>query len=119
MAPCHLGHRRCAQRQEPLCGGTAEGQREGGVSPRRAAWTARWSGGIQLHQQGGRPIGLRRRPRGTWIRVLERYPEGGCFFDCVGSMVTNLMLDAEPDYDGVSMARIEEIEAEIFVGSIN
>ena len=47
-------------------------------------------------------------------QVLERYPEGDVFFDCVGNMVTNLMMDAEPDYDGLSMARIEEIEAEIF-----
>ena len=68
---------------------------------------------IQLHQQ--------KRPA-HWVtveatrdldQVLETQPEGDVFFDCVGNMITNLMLDAEPDYDGLPMARIEEIEADI------
>ncbi len=48
-------------------------------------------------------------------KVLERYPEGDILLDCVTNMVTNLMLDEEPDYDELSMARIEEIEA--FIGA--
>lgn len=46
-------------------------------------------------------------------RVLEAHPGGDILLDCVGNMVTNLMLDAEPDYDGLSMQRVEEIEGHI------
>ena len=68
---------------------------------------------IQVHQQ--------RRPAG-WVtaeatrdldRVLTEQPDGDVLLDCVTNMVTNLMLDAEPDYDDLPMARIEEIEAAI------
>ena len=69
---------------------------------------------IQLHQQGRPAHWVTAEATRDLDQVLERYPEGDVFFDCVGNMVTNLMLDAEPDYDGLSMARIEEIEAEIF-----
>ncbi len=66
---------------------------------------------IQLHQQA-RPV--------HWItaeasqgldKVLRQYPEGDVLLDCVSNMVTNLMLDAEPDYDPLPMSRVEEIEA--------
>ena len=33
--------------------------------------------------------------------------------DCVTNMVTNLMLDEEPEYEALSRARVEEIEAHI------
>ena len=69
---------------------------------------------IQFHQQGRPAHWITAEATRDLDQVLERYPEGDVFFDCVGNMVTNLMLDAEPDYDGLSMARIEEIEAEIF-----
>lgn len=46
-------------------------------------------------------------------RVLEAHPPGAVLLDCVSNMVTNLMLDAEPDYDVLSQARAEEIEEEI------
>ncbi len=46
-------------------------------------------------------------------RVLEEHPGGAVLLDCVSNMVTNLMLDAEPDYDSLSQDRIEEIEREI------
>ena len=68
---------------------------------------------IELHRQ--------RRPD-TWTtaeassrldQVLERYPQGDVLLDCVTNMVTNLMLDMEPDYDELSMVRIEEIEQAI------
>ena len=45
--------------------------------------------------------------------VLEEHPEGDVLLDCVSNMVTNLMLDAEPDYDSLSNDRVEEIEAMI------
>lgn len=44
-------------------------------------------------------------------RVLMAHPESDVLFDCVGNMVTNLMLDEEPDFDHLSHERIEEIEA--------
>ena len=44
-------------------------------------------------------------------QVLLQHPVGDILLDCVSNMVTNLMLDAEPDYDSLPMARIEEIEA--------
>ena len=46
-------------------------------------------------------------------KVLERYPDGDILLDCVTNMVTNLMLDEEPDYDDLAMARVEEIETRI------
>lgn len=42
--------------------------------------------------------------------VLDAHPQGDVLLDCVSNMVTNLMLDEEPDYDDLPMARIEEIE---------
>lgn len=68
---------------------------------------------IQIHKE--------RRPAG-WTtaeatrdldQVLTDQPEGDVLLDCVTNMVTNLMLDAEPDYDHLPMSRIEEIEAAI------
>lgn len=46
-------------------------------------------------------------------RVLEEHPGGAVLLDCVSNMVTNLMLDAEPDYEALSQDRIEEIEREV------
>ncbi len=46
-------------------------------------------------------------------RVLDTHPEGAVLLDCVSNMVTNQMLDAEPDYDGLSHERVEEIERQI------
>lgn len=43
-------------------------------------------------------------------RVLLDHPDGAVLLDCVSNMVTNLMLDAEPDYDGLPQKRVEEIE---------
>lgn len=45
--------------------------------------------------------------------VLAAQPQGAVLLDCVTNMVTNLMLDAEPSYDELPMARIEAIEADI------
>ena len=45
--------------------------------------------------------------------VLGQHPEGDVLLDCVSNMVTNLMLDAEPDYEQVSGQRVGEIEREI------
>lgn len=42
--------------------------------------------------------------------VLDAHPQGDVLLDCVSNMVTNLMLDEEPDYDDLPMPRIEEIE---------
>ena len=45
--------------------------------------------------------------------VLDAHPQGDVLLDCVPNMVTNLMLDAEPEYDHLSNERVEEIEAMI------
>ena len=45
--------------------------------------------------------------------VLRQHPKRDVLLDCVTNMVTNLMLDAEPDYDSMSNDRVEEIEAMI------
>lgn len=45
--------------------------------------------------------------------VLRAHPEGDVLLDCVTNMVTNLMLDEEPEYEALSRARVEEIEAHI------
>lgn len=45
--------------------------------------------------------------------MLEENPGGAVLLDCVSNMVTNLMLDAEPDYDALSQARVEEIERDV------
>ena len=47
--------------------------------------------------------------------MLEENPGGAVLLDCVSNMVTNLMLDAEPDYDALSQARVEEIERDVTV----
>ena len=44
---------------------------------------------------------------------LRAHPEGDVLLDCVTNMVTNLMLDEEPEYEALSRARVEEIEAHI------
>lgn len=76
-----------------------------------------------LDKEMERRIALHRQARPAhWVtaeadreldRVLTGHPEGDVLLDCVPNMVTNLMLDAEPDYDGLSMARVEEIERQI------
>ncbi len=68
---------------------------------------------IQLHQQNRPAHWVTAEATRDLDRVLEAQPEGDVFFDCVGNMITNLMLDAEPDYDSLPMVRIEEIEADI------
>lgn len=45
--------------------------------------------------------------------MLRAHPEGDVLLDCVTNMVTNLMLDEEPEYEALSRARVEEIEAHI------
>ena len=42
--------------------------------------------------------------------VLRAHPEGDVLLDCVTNMVTNLMLDEEPEYEALSRARVEEID---------
>ena len=68
---------------------------------------------IQLHQQR-RPAGWETAEATRGLdRVLAAHPEGDVLLDCVTNMVTNLMLDAEEDYDPLPMSRIEEVEAAI------
>ena len=45
--------------------------------------------------------------------VLNAHPQGDVLLDCVTNMVTNLMLDEEPEYDHLPRARVEEIGAHI------
>lgn len=68
---------------------------------------------IQLHQQSRPDHWITAEATKDLDRVLEDHLQGDVFLDCVGNMVTNLMLDAESDYDRVSTARVEEIEADI------
>lgn len=68
---------------------------------------------IQLHQQS-RPAHWTTAEASRHLSaVLEEHPDGDVLLDCVSNMVTNLMLDAEPDYEPLSNARVEEIEAMI------
>ncbi|MCI9413771.1 MAG: bifunctional adenosylcobinamide kinase/adenosylcobinamide-phosphate guanylyltransferase [Clostridiales bacterium] len=46
-------------------------------------------------------------------RLLQRHPDRDVLLDCVSNMVTNLMLDAESDYDHISMERAESVEQDI------
>lgn len=68
---------------------------------------------VQLHRQVRPAHWVTAEASRDLDQVLKRHPEGDVLLDCVSNMVTNLMLDAEPDYDGLPMARVEEIEAMI------
>ena len=68
---------------------------------------------IALHRQSRPAHWVTAEASAALDDVLAAHPEGDVLLDCVGNMVTNLMLDAEPDYDGLSMARVEEIERQI------
>lgn len=68
---------------------------------------------IALHR-ASRPAGWQTVEASARLdRVLEEHPAGAVLLDCVSNMVTNLMLDAEPDYDTLSQIRVEEIERDI------
>ena len=68
---------------------------------------------IALHR-ASRPSGWKTVEASARLdRVLEENPGGAVLLDCVSNMVTNLMLDAEPDYDALSQARVEEIERDV------
>ena len=68
---------------------------------------------IALHR-ASRPAGWQTVEASARLdRVLAEHPAGAVLLDCVSNMVTNLMLDAEPDYDTLSQIRVEEIERDI------
>jgi adenosylcobinamide kinase/adenosylcobinamide-phosphate guanylyltransferase len=68
---------------------------------------------IDIHQQSRPSHWITAEASSELDQVLAAHPVGDILLDCVANMVTNLMLDAEPDYDGLSMSRIEEIEQHI------
>lgn len=65
---------------------------------------------IELHRQARPAHWTTAEASRDLDRVLEQVPEGDVLLDCVSNMVTNLMLDEEPDYDPLPMSRVEEIE---------
>lgn len=66
------------------------------------------------HHQSGRPATWTTCEASSQLDVhLQQYPSGDVLLDCVSNMITNLMLDAQQDYEDVPSETIEKIEKHI------